>query len=408
MGTTGAVNERTDELVRDVNRDSLRQAALFVVALVSTPALVVLGHSPSEVPGSSTVVAFDALACLLAALGGLAVARSLTDDRSSGATWWLGLLFGTIGAVLAHCFVDFGIENAPLIHLRNPAVYLIGLSYAMVAVVVDRLVYGQRELRRKTREVAAQVETTERLQHLLVNADEEIRRSVAEALHGPVQARLLASEMRLASIRDDRTVSPATRAEVIEVLATLQLLRDHDVRRLSHLLHPLAIEVGLVAAIRMLIDQMESMYELDIELTVDDRIAQVDGPGRTGLPNAARLTLYRALEEAINNAHRHGGARAIAVALEHDADDIVRLRVRDDGRGLTNSHTHGFGLLAIASRAKVRGGKVEIEQGPVGVELIAEVRIRRQDLAPDALDTPEVSRPNDRRGNLPMPELRAG
>jgi signal transduction histidine kinase len=272
-------------------------------------------------------------------------------------------------------------------HAKFPfalAVVTIGLVYAAVSVLTYRLLSTRRLLAARQDELAERIAANHRLQRLLVSADEEVRRSVAEALHGPVQGRLLAAEMRLVQLGESTSLDDQARYQLADILDSLQTLRDEDVRRLSHLLHPAALDVGLVVAVRSLVAQMESMYDLQIDLSVDDRIVAVDGPGRRGLPPPARLTIYRALEESITNAHRHGGATRLAVFLEIKGDDILCLRVKDDGKGLTDDVQPGFGLTAIATRAEARGGRVTIDQSDGGVELQAEVRVRRSDLVPDA------------------------
>jgi signal transduction histidine kinase len=74
------------------------------------------------------------------------------------------------------------------------------------------------------------------------------------------------------------------------------------------------------------------------------------------LPPAAALTLYRAAQEGLTNAQRHGAARSAAVSLRYDADR-VGLTVEDDGSGGAGaSPGGGFGLAGLRERAELLGG----------------------------------------------------
>jgi signal transduction histidine kinase len=279
----------------------------------------------------------------------------------------------------------------------------VAMQVVMLAVIAGLVAVSRRSRRRGTHALDEQEALNARLRNLVLEADDETRRTVAELLHGPVQGRLLAAEMGLIEIRDQAILSVPARDRLGDVLEMLRSLRDDDVRRLSHVLHPIALDVGLVAACRSLIAQMTQTYAVDITLRVDPDIEAIDGPGRPGLPKAVRVTLYRALEEAISNARRHGGAKLLEVFIEGD-DDLVRVRVCDDGTGLearngdgSGSEAVGLGLTAIAVRAGARGGRVTLERAGPRTELRAEVRIRRADLGAAASRREPLIASEDRR-----------
>jgi ligand-binding sensor domain-containing protein/signal transduction histidine kinase len=73
----------------------------------------------------------------------------------------------------------------------------------------------------------------------------------------------------------------------------------------------------------------------------------------------------RIVQEAITNAIRHAGARRLDVTVAYDAG-LLRLSVRDDGRGFDGEHALGsselhFGLLGMRERAMALGGTLSIE-----------------------------------------------
>lgn len=85
-----------------------------------------------------------------------------------------------------------------------------------------------------------------------------------------------------------------------------------------------------------------------------------------------KITFYRILQEALNNAHRHGNARHVTVQLLQDAAGI-RLEVRDDGRGFDPDAVQRrrpgvpqarYGLHGMRDRARLLGGTFEVQSTP--------------------------------------------
>jgi len=85
----------------------------------------------------------------------------------------------------------------------------------------------------------------------------------------------------------------------------------------------------------------------------------VDGAERdTDQPTVAAL--YRAAQEAITNARRHGRADEVTVSVAFSAAE-TRLVVTDDGHGFDQDEPRtGFGLLGLRERAALLGGTVTV------------------------------------------------
>ncbi|MFI6294504.1 sensor histidine kinase [Nonomuraea sp. NPDC050790] len=98
-------------------------------------------------------------------------------------------------------------------------------------------------------------------------------------------------------------------------------------------------ELGLLRAIETLVGSPLSSGGGDLE----------------GLPPAVELAVYRIVQEAVTNAHRHAAATSVTVALER-CQDRLRVRVRDDGRGLPAEPPAGIGLRSMRERAAELGG----------------------------------------------------
>jgi signal transduction histidine kinase len=91
---------------------------------------------------------------------------------------------------------------------------------------------------------------------------------------------------------------------------------------------------------------------------------QVEGAPRDLHP-ILRDEVYRIIGEGIRNAFRHADAKQIEVEIHYD-DRRLRVRVRDDGKGidpklLSDGAREGhFGLPGMRERAKLIGGKLTV------------------------------------------------
>jgi signal transduction histidine kinase len=95
----------------------------------------------------------------------------------------------------------------------------------------------------------------------------------------------------------------------------------------------------------------------------------VSGDWPVKLAPGTALDLYRIVQEALQNAHKHAGASVIEVSLGLSAiAGLMSITVADDGRGLPASgELHpGQGIIGMRERAALLGGTLETERKPAG------------------------------------------
>jgi signal transduction histidine kinase len=135
-----------------------------------------------------------------------------------------------------------------------------------------------------------------------------------------------------------------------------------QVRDLSNLLRPSALDdLGLVPAVRGLIEDFARRTRIEVELDVDEgfRVTEAD----------QQVVIYRVIQEALTNVARHSGARRAVVRLR-PADAGVELNIEDDGRGFASEPTPHLGLLGMRERVAELGGTLRIAGAPgKGVQL---------------------------------------
>jgi len=144
-------------------------------------------------------------------------------------------------------------------------------------------------------------------------------------------------------------------------------LRDglEKMRELIYNLYPKELDrVGLVGAIKRFIERIAESNRLQV--TFENQGLDTD------LPAALEATLYCIVQEALNNVQRHAGASRARVELQSTGSRLSLL-IADDGRGFdpevvlaSDAWRERYGLLSMEERAKLAGGRMELESRPGG------------------------------------------
>ena len=168
-----------------------------------------------------------------------------------------------------------------------------------------------------------------------------------------------------------------------------------DTRTLSHLLHPpLLDEAGFVSAAKWYVEGFGKRSGIVTTLELPQQIHR--------FPRRAETALFRIMQEALTNVHRHSGSRAVEVRVSTNESNIV-LVVKDFGMGVPRevldrfwkTGSVGVGLAGIRERLKELGGFLEIESNLDGTLLRATI--------PVAL--PDQMEPDDGRMSMSAGEL---
>lgn len=189
-------------------------------------------------------------------------------------------------------------------------------------------------------------------------AAEEGRRRIAREIHDDFGQRLAGLALALRAARKKLPEGDPQLPELDAIGGSLAELGE-DLRRLSHDLHPAALERrGLAEALRDLCAEMERRHGLRVELS----LAGVEDD----FPPDIALGLYRIAQEALGNTVRHAGARNAQVALRATTR-TARLAIVDDGAGFDPGAARragGVGLASIEERAQLLGGRCRIASAP--------------------------------------------
>jgi signal transduction histidine kinase len=211
----------------------------------------------------------------------------------------------------------------------------------------------------------------ERVQ-LSFEAAEQERRKWARELHDDTLQNLASLRVLLSTARRHADTEPCV--EVIEQSIERVDEAISEMRRLIADLRPAALDqLGVGPALTALVDRVESESEVAIDLRID--LAARGGGAR--LVPQLEDTVYRLVQESLNNAIRHGGAKRAIVEVFEDADGIT-VRVMDDGSGFDpDAPRTGYGLTGMKERVALNGGRLEVTSGPNGSTIRAAMKTRR-------------------------------
>lgn len=185
----------------------------------------------------------------------------------------------------------------------------------------------------------------------LAGAFEAERRRIERDLHDGAQQKLVGLTLQLGLAQLDLPEhSPAAGAVATAHAQAKELMGE--LRELIHGIRPqILTELGLPAALRELAGNSVVPVTVDAEL-----------PGRPA--EHLEATVYFVVAEALANIAKHSGARAARVTVRHTAGQLVA-EVVDDGRGGADP-AHGTGLVGLADRAAVAGGRMRCTSPPGG------------------------------------------
>jgi len=205
----------------------------------------------------------------------------------------------------------------------------------------------------------------QRLSSQLLSVQDSERRGIARELHDSLGQYLVGLKLNVDMLRR----SPG-REELWSQSEELMQRCISEIRTLSYLLHPPTMdEAGLASAARWYVEGFGQRSGLKVTL---------DAPSDLGrLPDAVELALFRVLQEALTNVHRHSGASAADILVWGEGHQVV-LEVKDNGRGMQPEMVSrfratgagmGVGLTSIRERVRELGGRLKLESNAEGTLL---------------------------------------
>ena len=213
-------------------------------------------------------------------------------------------------------------------------------------------------LQNELRERAAAEERIKGLFKRLLTVQEDERRRIAREIHDQIGQQITALRMALDTI-EIHTNREAALAHA-ERASRLARELDESLDFLTWDLRPPALDhLGLAAALA----NLSSGWAERFGIAVDYHAVGMDGHR---LAPHVEINLYRIVQEALHNVHRHAGPCTVSIVLER-ADGELILTIEDDGRGFdteADDRQQQMGLASMRERTALTGGRIDVESAP--------------------------------------------
>ena len=227
-------------------------------------------------------------------------------------------------------------------------------------------------------EVTTQKELEESLRNLarkLLRTRDEEQRRIARELHDSLNQYHAALRMSLNRF-GHASCTPAERAALLAQSVELVDECISETRTISHLLHPpLLDETGFASATEWFVNGFAQRSGIRVVLNLPSRLQR--------LPGSVEIALFRVLQEALTNVHRHARASVVHVDIERNRQ-YVALTVRDDGSGIPARRLRqmrgtavgsGVGLASMRERVHELRGLLSIQSDEHGTEVSVKIPV---------------------------------
>jgi len=190
----------------------------------------------------------------------------------------------------------------------------------------------------------------------LIAAQEQERARIGRELHDDINQRLAMLGVELERLQSN----PFQIEQRIEELRQQTTELSDDVQALSHELHASKLDyLGAIAGIKSWCKEFAERRKLTIDFSSDVR---------SPVPRALGVTLFRVLQEALQNAVKHSGVKKMDVQL-HEKSGEIHFIVSDSGKGFNPEvakQGRGLGLTSMEERVRLVNGTITIQSKPTG------------------------------------------
>jgi signal transduction histidine kinase len=206
-------------------------------------------------------------------------------------------------------------------------------------------------------------------QRRLLTQLEQERKRLAREIHDQAIQDLLGVNYRLEAIEADAGAPYGLKGELVSIQNNIRDLVD-DLRHICGSLRPPTIDsLGLGPALQSYTRDWSERTGIPVILDLDPNLGR--------LPETIELSIFRIVQEGLSNAHKHAGASAVEIRLEHTTPRTLMLSISDNGRGLAEdfdlrklSADGHYGLLGISERVALLGGRSKLQNQASGGFLV--------------------------------------
>ncbi len=195
----------------------------------------------------------------------------------------------------------------------------------------------------------------------LMKAQESERQRISRDLHDRVAQDLFTLKIGLDTLFDNQPEGPHEMRQIVSELSKMLQETITVVRDLAYDLRPVGLDqMGLVRSVHEYCEEFSSKNQVKVDFFAS-------GIDELKLDFDTKITLYRLIQESLNNVRKHADASQVTMRLVASFPNII-LRIEDNGMGFDVEDRLGsaakerrMGLRTMQERVALLQGKMRIE-----------------------------------------------
>ncbi|MBZ0279994.1 MAG: GAF domain-containing sensor histidine kinase [Anaerolineae bacterium] len=274
---------------------------------------------------------------------------------------------GMIGVANRH--LDYEVEHEHLLMTYAAQVAIVirnaQLYEELVAAKADleqKVAHRTHELQKAQEALAQKAAQLRQLFNETVDIQEAERQRIAQDMHDGINQLLIGAMLELKSGRERLAVGNLGQADN-SLQAVQGILRnvETEIKRVIYDLRPPTLDaLGLVSELRRYIQDFKQYTNLNCTVNIKGKSVR--------LPGQVEVSIYRLLQEALQNIYSHASAHRVRITICFTENDL-ELSVCDDGIGfdlnaVEQINSRHFGLITMRERAKSLNGRLSIRTQP--------------------------------------------
>ena len=238
---------------------------------------------------------------------------------------------------------------------------LIGSAAALLII----LLLGYRNYRSRQKLQQAKIDELETEKQLaateaVLKGEEQERTRLAKDLHDGLGGMLSGIKFSLSNMKENLIMTPDNAKAFARSIDMLDS-SIKEMRRVAHNMMPeVLVKYGLEKALKEFCSEIDRSGAISVSY-------QSVGMNNAGIEQTTAVTIYRIVQELVNNAIKHAQAKNLLVQLHQaEKERLLAITVEDDGKGFdvaSLKQSGGMGWHNIENRVEFLKGKLDIQSG---------------------------------------------
>lgn len=252
--------------------------------------------------------------------------------------------------------------------------FLVGGTAALLAI----LLLGYRNYKNRQKLQQTKIDELEKEKQLtateaVLKGEEQERTRLAKDLHDGLGGMLSGIKYSLSNMKGNLIMTPDN-AQAFERSMDMLDSSIKEMRRVAHNMMPeILVRYGLDSALK------EFCSEIDHSGVIHTTYQSI-GMDKAAIDQTVAVTIYRIVQELVNNAIKHASAINVLVQVHLvESDRLMTITVEDDGKGFdtaTLKQSPGIGWNNIRNRVEFLKGKVDVSSASgKGTSVLIEINI---------------------------------